>query len=195
MPSSASNILFFVTRGVAAAGNGLIGIYASNIYQARVRSLSSGLCAAAFRLGILTAPYVGQVLLQDRSTIVATATFAGVAIVGSISSMLLPKLRAPYTASSSSSSGSKRSLPSLRSLFHSPSVSNFTTSRFPSTTSNSTFITPIPVNRPVDPGISIVEMTYQELRKREEDARRPGNGEFVIHEDFVPRNAKFEVDA
>lgn len=100
MPSSASNILFFVTRGVAAAGNGLIGIYSSNIYQARVRSLASGLCAAAFRLGILTAPYVGQVLLQDRSTVIAIATFAGVAIIGAISSILLPKLRAPYSVSS-----------------------------------------------------------------------------------------------
>lgn len=99
MPALAYNIIFFVTRGVASAGNGLIGIYSSNIYQARVRSLASGLCAAAFRLGILTAPYVGQVLLQNRSTLVAILTFAAVAIAGAIGSLLLPKLRVLHTVS------------------------------------------------------------------------------------------------
>ncbi|KAM7536549.1 hypothetical protein Aperf_G00000088036 [Anoplocephala perfoliata] len=199
MPASIHNIFFFAARGVAAAGNGLIGIYSSNIYQARVRSLATGLCAAAFRLGILAAPYVGQVLLQDRSTLEAIMTFVGIAIVGAIGSLLLPKLRVMHTASNSSSTGTRRNLPPLRSLFHTPSAADFSgnlprSSRIPSSTKPATNA-PITVDLSMDPGVSVIGHTYQELRRREQDARRPGNGELVIHEDFVPRNAKFEVDA
>ena len=97
MPSTISNVLFFITRAVSAAGNGLTGIYASNVFQTRVRSLASGLCAAAFRLGILTAPYVGQILLQDRSEQIAILTFALVGVGGALGSLALPKTRARYT--------------------------------------------------------------------------------------------------
>lgn len=97
MPATVSNVLFFITRGVSAAGNGLTGIYASNVFQTRVRSLASGLCAAAYRLGILTAPYVGQILLQDRSALLAILTFALVAVAGALGSLILPKTRAPYS--------------------------------------------------------------------------------------------------
>ncbi|VDM19336.1 unnamed protein product [Hydatigera taeniaeformis] len=97
MASTVSNVVFFATRGVAAAGSGLMGIYASNIFQARVRSLASGLCAAAYRLGILTAPYVGQILLQDRSVLLAILTFTLVAIGSAIGSIILPRMRALRT--------------------------------------------------------------------------------------------------
>lgn len=97
-----------------------------------------------------------------------------------------------FQAPNSSAPSSKRSLPPLRSLFHTPSAADFLgslprSSRIPGS-SNS-------VDLPIDPSISIVEKTYQELRRREEDTRRPGDGELVVHEDFVSRDAKFEVDA
>lgn len=97
MTPTASNVVFFATRGVAAAGSGLMGIYASNVFQARVRSLATGLCAAAYRLGILTAPYVGQILLQNRSVLLAILTFALVAICSAVGSIVLPRMRVLHT--------------------------------------------------------------------------------------------------
>ncbi len=93
MPATVMNIIFFGIRAVAAAGCGITGIYASSVFQARVRSLTSGLCATAFRLGILTAPYLGQVFLQQQSALVAILLFALAAIIGGAFSIFLPKLR------------------------------------------------------------------------------------------------------
>ncbi|VDK20823.1 unnamed protein product [Taenia asiatica] len=196
MTPTASNVVFFVTRGVAAAGSGLMGIYASNIFQARVRSLASGLCAAAYRLGILTAPYVGQILLQDRSVLLAILTFALVAIGSAVVSIVLPRMRALHTAPSSSSAadsgGSKRSLPSLRGPFGVSKVldsvgSLSKASRRPGATKS------LPVTLPTDPDVALVETTYRALRQRDEDAHNRGDS--IVHEDFVQRNAAFEVDA
>lgn len=92
MPQTATNIIFFAIRAVAAAGCGITGIYTSSAYQARVRSLTSGLCAATFRLGILTAPYLGQVFLQAQSALVAILLFALAAILGALLAFLLPRI-------------------------------------------------------------------------------------------------------
>ncbi|KAL5968105.1 putative transporter SVOPL [Taenia solium] len=196
MTPTASNVVFFVTRGVAAAGSGLMGIYASNVFQARVRSLATGLCAAAYRLGILTAPYVGQILLQDRSVLLAILTFALVAIGSAVGSIVLPRMRALHTAPSPSSaadsSGSKRSLPSLRGPFGVSKVldsvgSLSKASRRPGATNS------LPVTLPTDPDVALVETTYRALQQRDEDAHNRGDS--IVHEDFVHRNAAFEVDA
>ncbi|CUT98761.1 synaptic vesicle 2 protein [Echinococcus multilocularis] len=197
MTPTASNVVFFVTRGVAAAGSGLMGIYASNIFQARVRSLATGLCAAAYRLGILTAPYVGQILLQDRSDLLAILTFALVAVGSAIGSIVLPRMRALYTAPSFSSSTSdssdlRRCLPFFWGLFGASKVPDQVGSL--SKVHRRSGVTAFsPITLPTDPDVALVETTYRALRQRDKDAQNRGGP--VVREDFVQRNAAFEVDA
>ncbi|VDD84056.1 unnamed protein product [Mesocestoides corti] len=93
MPPTAANAVFFAIRAAAAAGCGITGLYTSNVYQSRVRSLATGLCAAAFRLGILAAPYLGQVFLQQRSALAAILLFALTALFGAAFAVCLPRVR------------------------------------------------------------------------------------------------------
>ncbi|VDM24887.1 unnamed protein product [Hydatigera taeniaeformis] len=49
------------------------------------------------------------------------------------------------------------------------------------------------VNLPTGPDVALVEPTYRALRQREKDIKNRGGP--IVHEDFVQRNAAFEVDA
>jgi len=207
MPPIVMNIGFFAIRAVSAAGYGMTGIYASSVYQSRVRSLTIGLCAMAFRLGILAAPYLGSVFLQQHSALHVILLFSLSGILGAILSVGLPKPRILKRASEASTDNAaasggvgrqsvmKKATPVFRNIFHhrmrltpeeaaAMAAGEVIRNRKHRNTQNPTFI---PLSQA--PTIALVTPTYSQLTNH---LRRDDE---LVHVDFVNRSAAFEVDA
>ncbi|KAF7257908.1 hypothetical protein EG68_04393 [Paragonimus skrjabini miyazakii] len=127
MPPNALRVIFFATRAVAAAGNNATAIYLTGLYSPRIRSLAYGVMSTFYRIGVLTAPYLGQVFLQRVSVLGAILIFSSLALMGFSLSVFLPhtgdrqhsssgktrkifrnifKTRAPVTAEAASAAAS-----------------------------------------------------------------------------------------
>ncbi|KAF8562126.1 hypothetical protein P879_06678 [Paragonimus westermani] len=90
MPPNALRVIFFATRAVAAAGNNATAIYLTGLYSPRIRSLAYGVMSTFYRIGVLTAPYLGQVFLQRVSVLGSILIFSSLALVGFSLSLFLP---------------------------------------------------------------------------------------------------------
>nr|QQY02547.1 synaptic vesicle glycoprotein 2 [Cryptocotyle lingua] len=90
LPSNALRVLFLITRAVASAGYNSTTIYLTGLYSPQIRSLAYGVMSTFYRIGVLTAPYLGQVFLHRVSALGAVLIFSGLAIIGFIWSLFLP---------------------------------------------------------------------------------------------------------
>ncbi|VDP80843.1 unnamed protein product [Echinostoma caproni] len=95
MPPKALRVVFFATRAVAAAGNNATTIYLTGLYAPHVRSFAFGVMSTFYRVGVLTAPFLGQVFLQRVSALGAVLVFSSLAVLGFIFSILLPHAEDP----------------------------------------------------------------------------------------------------
>ncbi|OON15623.1 hypothetical protein X801_08570 [Opisthorchis viverrini] len=90
LPSSVMRILFLITRAVASAGYNSTTIYLTGLYSPQIRSLAYGVMSTFYRIGVLTAPYLGQVFLHRVSALGAVLIFSSLAILGFVWSLFLP---------------------------------------------------------------------------------------------------------
>ncbi|TGZ59799.1 hypothetical protein CRM22_008867 [Opisthorchis felineus] len=90
LPPSAMRILFLITRAVASAGYNSTTIYLTGLYSPQIRSLAYGVMSTFYRIGVLTAPYLGQVFLHRVSALGAVLIFSSLAILGFVWSLFLP---------------------------------------------------------------------------------------------------------
>lgn len=95
MPPKALRVVFFATRAVAAAGNNATTIYLTGLYAPHVRSFAFGVMSTFYRIGVLTAPFLGQVFLQRVSALGAVLIFCSLAVMGFVLSVLLPHAEDP----------------------------------------------------------------------------------------------------
>ncbi|THD21816.1 Synaptic vesicle 2 protein [Fasciola hepatica] len=95
MPPKALRVVFFATRAVAAAGNNATTIYLTGLYAPHVRSFAFGVMSTFYRIGVLTAPFLGQVFLQRISALGAVLIFSSLAVLGFVLSVLLPHAEDP----------------------------------------------------------------------------------------------------
>ncbi|KAL7057772.1 hypothetical protein AAHC03_016434 [Spirometra sp. Aus1] len=198
LPNTVMNLIFFVTRAVASAGYSLTNIYTSSAFQARVRSLVSGLGAAAYRLGILTAPYLGQVFLQQRSALIAILLFSLSALLGALLTPCLPRTDVRVEASSSATdmatTGAKPK-PVFRNIFKrrarmtaeeaaamaAGQLVDFRRRR-PAQRSRAVYYSPASQS----PTVSVIERTFSQMQNRPVEE--------LVHADFVNRSSTFEID-
>ncbi|XP_018654875.1 putative sugar transporter [Schistosoma mansoni] len=105
MPSNLLRFFFFATRAVASAGNNATAIYITGLYAPRIRSFVFGVMSTCFRIGVLTAPYLGQVFLQRVSALGAVLIFSAIALIGFVFSIFLPHAGDKHFTSTTISKG------------------------------------------------------------------------------------------
>ncbi|VEL27536.1 unnamed protein product [Protopolystoma xenopodis] len=83
-------VVFFAARAFASAGENSVNIFITDVFGPSIRSLTYGMLCAVYRIGVIAAPYLGQVYLHRVSDLGAVLIFSGIAFLGTLISLLLP---------------------------------------------------------------------------------------------------------
>ncbi|CAG0885264.1 unnamed protein product [Darwinula stevensoni] len=86
---TALTAILFVARGVVAGVFQAAYVYTPEVYPTSLRAAGVGTCSGLARMGAMVTPFIAQVLIHE-SIHVATAMYAGLALLASVACLLLP---------------------------------------------------------------------------------------------------------